>query len=82
MFKITKERCSECLFSKDKIVGDKRRRQVLKECERKDTHFICHKATLRGEEVCCAGFHEAFPGTGQLHRIAQRLGAIVRVEVE
>lgn len=82
MFKVTKERCSECLFSKEKIVSDRRRSQVLKECVRKDTHFICHKATLRGEEVCCAGFHEAYPHGGQLHRIAQRLNAIVRVEVE
>lgn len=82
MFKITKERCAECLFSKDKIVSDKRRSQVLKQCQREDAHFICHKATIRGEEVCCAGFHEAFPHVGSLHRIASRMGWTVLVAVE
>lgn len=83
MFKITQERCDQCLFSPDKIVSDKRRKQVLNECRREDRHFICHKATLAGgQDVCCAGFHEAFPHIGNLHRIATRMGWTERVAVE
>lgn len=82
MFEVTKERCGECLFSPNKIVSDKRRAQVLRECKREDRHFICHKATLQDREVCCAGFHEAFPHVGNLHRIAGRMGWVKLVAVE
>lgn len=82
MFEVQKERCNECLFSENKIVSDKRRKQILNECKRDDNHFTCHKATLKGLEVCCSGFHEAFPAVGNLHRIAQRLQAIRFVKID
>jgi hypothetical protein len=30
----------------------------LKECEEKDTPFICHKSELAGEEIICKGFYD------------------------
>ena len=74
MFKVYAARCNECLFSKDKIVSDERRAQILAECKRKDSHFICHKATISGQNVCCRGFYET--QTSNLIRVMGRIGGI------
>lgn len=74
MFKVYAERCNQCLFSKDKIVSDERRAEVLEECRRRDSHFICHKASIARQDVCCRGFYDAC--TSNLIRVMGRLGAI------
>jgi hypothetical protein len=76
------ERCDQCLFSKDKIVSDTRMRQVLAECERKDQHFTCHKATLCDEDACCRAFYDRDPMRTNLMRIAARLGVVRFVTME
>lgn len=80
MFKVAKEQCNECLFGPNKIVSDTRKRQLLADIRRRDSHFICHKASLRDEDVCCAGFYAT--QTSNLIRIAGRLKAIEFVDVE
>ena len=75
MLKVTEKRCDQCLFSADKIVSDKRRKEVLGDCRKRDSHFICHKAT----DICCHGFYET--QTSNLIRIAQRLGAVQFVPI-
>jgi len=74
VFKVYETKCDQCLFSKDRIVSNSRRVEVLAECKRRDSHFICHKATLLNQDVCCRGFFDT--QTSQLIRIAGRLGAI------
>lgn len=76
MFKVMQEQCSQCLFSKDKIVSNARRKQILTECKRDDSHFICHKT----KDACCRGFFNTF--STNLIRIAGRLKAIEYVSVE
>lgn len=78
--KVSTKCCSECLFSDRKIVSDKRKEAVLRDCARKDTHFTCHKTSIAGQDVCCRGFYEN--QTSQLIRIAQRLGCVTFVDVE
>jgi hypothetical protein len=75
VFKVMEERCDQCLFSKDKIVSDARRTELLTECRRKDIHFICHKS----KDVCCRGFFDT--QTSQLMRISGRLNCIEFVPV-
>lgn len=77
-FKVAKERCNECLFSDNKIVSNKRRKQVLDECRSQDAHFVCHKFTIANQEACCKGFYDSF-GTN-LIRIAQRLDVVEFVD--
>lgn len=78
-FKVASRACGQCLFGPNKIVSDERKDEVLEECENEDTYFVCHKSTIRdpNEGMCCRGFYEAHPGTGQMLRIAERLGAVV-----
>lgn len=79
-FKVAAERCDQCLFTKDAIVDSARRRNILSERARKDSHFICHKFTMVGEEACCRAFYDRDPGATNLMRIAGRLGVVEFVE--
>lgn len=83
-FRVAKKRCDECLFSSAKIVDDERREQVLRSCSENDSHFICHKFTVAGEDAsegaCCRGFYDRDPGASNLMRIAGRLGVVEFVD--
>lgn len=89
-FKVMKERCDQCLFGDNPVVSDARRKQILNQCRKFDSHFVCHKPAaleLRGEykgdtEICCRGFWDANPNGTQLMRIAERLNQVVFVEFE
>ena len=76
MLEVSNKCCGQCLFSKNKIVSDERKKEVLDGCESRDTHFICHKA----DDVVCRGFFEK--KTSQGIRWAKRLDFINFVEVE
>ena len=78
MFKVKKEKCNECLYSANKIVSNKRKRELLADINKNDSHFVCHKASIQGEEVCCKGFYTS--ATSNLMRIAQRLGMVEFVD--
>jgi hypothetical protein len=80
-FKVAAERCDQCLFSRDAIVDEKRRRGILRDCARGDKHFICHKFTMVGQEACCRAFYDRDPGATNLMRIAHRLNAVEFVEL-
>lgn len=85
-FEIADKCCDECLFSDARIVSDKRREQILDECEMKDSYFICHKATSRDREaqVMCRGHYNAVEDGAmvppQMLRIAQRLGCVIFID--
>jgi hypothetical protein len=74
-FKVMAERCNECLYGPNKIVSNQRRSAIIREIERKDNHFVCHKATIVGQDVACRGDWDQ-RGCGQLGRIAGRLNAV------
>jgi hypothetical protein len=85
-FKVCKERCNECLFSPDKIVSNRRKQNIIRECIRENKFFVCHKHGVgteegtEGEEVCCRGFYDSYGPQINIIRIAQRLNAIKEVE--
>lgn len=79
-FEVMAEQCDQCLYGQNKIVSDARRKEIIREITRKDCHFICHKASIVGREVCCRADFDRRPG--QLARIAGRLGAVKFVTVE
>ena len=53
MLKVVKKCCKQCLFSKNKIVSDKRKEQVIKHCLENRTNFICHKTNT----TVCRSFY-------------------------
>ena len=74
MFKVKNQCCNECLFTKNAVVSNKRKKDILNGCKKNDNHFICHKATIEGKDICCKGFYDS--QTCNLMRIAQRLDAV------
>lgn len=69
------------MLSKDRIVSSKRAKEIIKSCVEKQTHFICHKATMNGnEEVVCKNFFDTFGYKSQMVIIAERLNALEFVE--
>ncbi len=55
---VQKRCCKQCLFSKNKIVSDERKEQILEDCEKNNKHFMCHKATIKGLNVTCHAFYK------------------------
>lgn len=70
--------CDQCLFSRNRIVSAERKAQILADCARKDRHFECHKGTIAGERIVCAGFAKRHDS--QALQVARRLGLIVLVD--
>ena len=79
-FKVYDKPCDGCLLSSDRIVSARRAKQILVEVRESGGHFICHKATQRGEDVCCSSWFEARGEESNLIRMARRCNMIVRVE--
>ena len=71
--KVCSHKCDECLFSKDKIVSNERKEEILEGCQREEKYFVCHKSTIKGEEVVCAGFAASKYNTSSALQVAQRL---------
>lgn len=80
MLKVAKKCCGQCLFTSKKIVSDERKASILEDCVRNDTHFVCHKASMKGEDVVCRGFFGNHDSS--MIRIAGRLNMIEFVDVE
>jgi hypothetical protein len=79
---VQKKKCNQCLFSKNKIVSDKRREQILQECAMDDTYFICHKATVKEKDVCCRGFYDGFKDRSKHIAMAMYLKVLKFVEIK
>ena len=73
MLQIYKECCQNCLLSPNRIVSGKRAKEIINGCVKNQTHFQCHKATLRGEDIMCKSFFDSFGHYSQMVRIAGRL---------
>jgi hypothetical protein len=78
---IAEKPCDECLFSKNKLVDEQRKRVILQQCYKDGSYFICHKATLVGRAVICHNFAKSNEGAGNATiRVAQFFGMIEYVE--
>jgi hypothetical protein len=77
-FQVCEGKCDQCLFTKDRIVSAARMRNILQGCRQQDIHFVCHKASIAGRDVCCRGFYDT--QTSQMIRIAERLNMVEFVD--
>ena len=73
MLQVFSECCKNCLLSPNRIVSGTRAKEIINGCVSKQTHFICHKASMKGEEVICKTFFDKFGHYSQMVRIAERL---------
>jgi hypothetical protein len=56
--KIFTRQCSNCLFSKNRIVSKERAEEIVSNCHSRKSTFTCHKSKRKGKfsDVMCAGF--------------------------
>ena len=73
--KIQKKCCGQCLFGKSKIVSDDRKSNIIEETLIDDTYFICHKASMKDQDVMCKGFYERY-GYGRANQMLDRMGLL------
>lgn len=76
---VCKKRCNQCLFSKNKIVSNERKKEILQQCKDKEEHFICHKGSLKGKNVMCKGFFDSKYQT-PMQQVAQRLNMLTYID--
>lgn len=76
MLKVYKECCNNCLLSDNRIVSPKRVKEIIQDCSKKQTHFICHKASIEEKEIIFKKFYDSFGYKSQMVRIAERLNSI------
>jgi hypothetical protein len=60
--------CNQCLFSKNKIVSDEVKAEIVADCLKTDKPFVCHKTN----GIICKGFDLRYQSQAQ--RMAKRLG--------
>lgn len=80
MLEVSKKCCGQCLLTKNKIVSDERRDELIKDTVAKDTHFTCHKGSIVGRDIVCRGFYDKYPST--LIQVSGRLGAVKFVDAD
>ena len=81
-FKVYKDQCKNCLLSSDAIVSPDRVKDIIQECKQNQKHFVCHTASIKGEDICCKKFYDELGHTSQMIRIAERLNMVEIVERE
>lgn len=78
--KVYNECCKNCLLSKNRIVSGMRVKDIIQTCTKKQTHFICHKASMEDKEIVCKSFYDKLGHVSQMVRIAERLNVIEFVD--
>ena len=59
MLKVFNQCCKNCLLSDDRIVSPSRAKELIQDCSENQTHFICHKATIKcDKEIVCKKFYD------------------------
>jgi hypothetical protein len=76
MFDIYDQPCKNCLLSKERIVSPKEAKRVIAECVEHQTHFVCHKSSMEGGDVCCHSFYKKFRSKIAKIQIFERLNLI------
>ena len=80
VFQVCEKQCAQCLFTKARIVSDARAKEVIADCEKKGTYFVCHKGSLAGNnQLCCRGFFDNVETT--VTALAKELGLVRYVPV-
>src|SRR6476620_11426729 len=75
LLRVMSKRCDQCLYTEARVVSEERAEQIMRDCERRDRYFLCHKGT---EPTVCRGFFDS--GVNTLCRVARAMDAVLDVE--
>jgi hypothetical protein len=80
--KVFKDACKNCLLSNSSIVSPLRVKDMVSECSKDRTFFICHKSSSKGENTCCSRFYDVLKDLSQEIRVSEQLNCIEFVDQE
>lgn len=81
-FQVQKKKCKSCIYLPNSPLDlEKLENQVKDKNGSFNGHRQCHH-TKDGNPACCRGFWDAHKDEFQLGQIAQRLNAVVEVEID
>lgn len=78
--KVYKQCCKNCLLSTNSIVSNATRKEIIQSCIKQQTHFICHKASLNNQEICCKKFYDELGHHSKSIKFSQWLNIIDFIE--
>lgn len=82
MFQVTKKRCKNCLLSDARIVSPERAEEIVSQCLKDDTFFICHQSSLKNGNVCCRGFYDKYKFDITLTRVATIFNQVKFIDID
>ena len=77
---VYKTPCTNCLFTKNRLVSEERAKDIVSECLENDTWFICHKSSIEGGNTCCSSFYQNHQKDVFPLRLAKLIGIIEFIE--
>lgn len=84
MFQVYNSNCKNCLLSPNRIVSPAGTKEIISNCERDQSYFICHKSSSgddpNGTEICCHTFYKKLGHTSQMVRTSERMGWMLFVD--
>ncbi|MCF2903087.1 hypothetical protein L1267_22210 [Pseudoalteromonas sp. OFAV1] len=78
---VQKKCCNNCLFTKNKIVSDAAKDEILEDCVTNNKKFLCHKGTIRGVDIVCRGYYEKYNDPA-VNKLLESVGEIEFVEID
>ncbi len=67
------QQCDACLFTKDRLVEPARAGALIWNAVQEGVYFNCHRASMRGDTVCCRAFWDKYKDRVANLQVAQRL---------
>jgi len=77
--RVYKQRCKNCLLSEDRIVSPEKAQEIINDCVKKQSFFICHKSP-DGKEIMCRGYYKKYGNNCLRLRIAELIGMVNFIE--
>ena len=81
MFRVQKYQCKTCIYRKDSHLDVKSLEAAVAD-PHMDGFFIGYRICHHSDNVCCRGFWKKHKDYFTLGQIAQRLGLVVKVDVD
>jgi hypothetical protein len=81
VFQVVTDRCSECLFTNNKIVSDPRKAAIINQALANNSYFTCHQSSLAGVDLCCRGFFDLHQDASLVTRLAVELNLVEFVKL-
>ena len=81
MLLVQKQRCLTCIYRKDSHLDVKELEAAIAD-PRMEGFFVGYRICHHSDDACCCGFWKKHKDYFTLGQIAQRLGLVVKVDVD